>query len=203
MAGDAMNELLSRLTIPLALLLCACGASTPSTDAEPPLAGARIGGPFALTDQNGAVFRDTDLAGKYRIMYFGYTYCPDVCPVDMQNIAAAMRLLEREDMDAARKIVPVFVSVDPERDTPAVLKEFVGNFHPRTISLTGTPEAIAAMTKSFAVYSTRRESPDPDAYLVDHSRQSYLMGPEGQPIALVPADDSPRAVADTLKRWVR
>ena len=122
------------LLIP-ALALSACTASAPP--AKPPLEGARIGGPFALTDQNGQAVTERSFAGKYRIMYFGYTFCPDVCPTDVQAIGAAVKKLEASDPALAAKIVPVFVTVDPARDTPAVLKQFVSAFHPRLVGLTG------------------------------------------------------------------
>jgi protein SCO1/2 len=183
-----------------ALLLAACGGATPA--AAPPLAGARIGGPFALIDQNGRTVRDSDFAGKYRIMYFGYTYCPDVCPVDVQNIAGAIRKLEASDPALAAKIVPIFVSVDPARDTPAVVKQFVGAFHPRFVGLTGSPEAIAAVAKAYAVFYQKEQAPGASGYLVNHSRQAYLMDPEGKPMALVPQDESPDAIVAEIRRWV-
>ncbi|WP_375182575.1 SCO family protein, partial [Sphingomonas adhaesiva] len=114
-----------RVAAALALALAACSAQPAAT---PPLAGARIGGPFTLTDQNGRTVTDRDFAGKYRIMYFGYTYCPDVCPTDAAAIGKGVALLAKSDPDLAKRIVPIFVSVDPERDTPKVLKSFVSAF---------------------------------------------------------------------------
>ncbi|UZK68498.1 SCO family protein [Sphingomonas sp. S1-29] len=198
-----MNEFKTSVAALLFLLLAACGQPASEPAGEPPLAGARIGGPFALTDPQGKTARDTDFAGKYRIVYFGYTFCPDVCPVDMQNIGAGLKQFEASDPALAAKVVPIFITVDPARDTPAVVGEFVANFHPRTVGLTGSQEAITAALKGYAGMATKRESPNPDAYLVDHTRITYLMGPEGQPIALIPADESPEAVTEMLKRWVR
>ena len=97
-----------------------------------PLAGAKIGGPFALIDENGRPVTDRSFAGKYRVMYFGYTYCPDVCPVDVQTIAQGLAELEKRDPALAARVVPIFVTVDPARDTPAVLKQFTAAFSPRT-----------------------------------------------------------------------
>lgn len=185
-----------RFLAPATLVLAACSAQPA---AQPPLAGARIGGPFSLTDQNGRTVTDRDFAGKYRIMYFGYTFCPDVCPVDVQNISAALKLVEERDADLAQRIVPVFVTVDPARDTPAVLKQFAGNFHPRLVALTGTPEAIAATTKAFGIYSARGAG-TADGYLVDHSRQIYLMDKDGKPLALLP-EGPPQAMADEIAKW--
>ena len=132
--------ILSVFALPI-LALSACNSSQPP--AKPPLEGARIGGAFTLTDQNGKTVTERAFAGKYRIMYFGYTFCPDVCPTDVQAIGAAVKKLETSDPVLAAKIVPVFVTVDPARDTPAVLKQFVGNFHPRMIGLTGSAPACA------------------------------------------------------------
>src|SRR4051812_20940876 len=105
--------------LPLALAACGQTAAAP----EPPLAGARIGGPFALTNQDGKAVTPRDFAGRYRLMYFGYTYCPDVCPVDLQKLMAGYRELEKSDAQLASKVAPIFVTVDPERDTPTVLKQ--------------------------------------------------------------------------------
>ncbi len=185
-----------RFLLPAALGLAACSAQPAP---EPPLKGARIGGAFALTDQNGRAVTDRDFAGKYRIMYFGYTFCPDVCPVDVQNISAGLKLLEGKDAALAQRIVPVFVTVDPARDTPAVLKQFASNFHPRLVALTGSPEAIAKTAKEFGIYSARGAGTK-DGYLVDHSRQIYLMGLEGQPLALLP-EGPPQAIADEIAKW--
>ncbi|MEN2787750.1 SCO family protein [Sphingomonas qilianensis] len=186
----------------IAALPIACsGPAAPP--AQAPLEGARIGGPFTLIDQNGQPFSERQLAGKYRIMYFGYTFCPDVCPVDVQNLAAGLHVLEGEDAELAAKVVPVFVSIDPARDTPAVLKQFVGNFHPRMIGLTGSPAAITAMAKAYAIYFKEGESQPGGGYLMDHSRVAYLMSPEGKPIALLPHDGTPQAIATELERWVR
>jgi protein SCO1/2 len=201
MAGRAMKQIarLAAATL-IAALPIACSPAAPP--AAPPLEGARIGGPFALTDQNGASVTERSLAGKYHIMYFGYTFCPDVCPVDVQNLAAGLRAFEQQDAAMAAKVVPVFVSIDPARDTPAVLKQFVGHFHPRMIGLTGTPQAIASIAKEYAVYYKKGDS-SPGGYMMDHSRVAYLMSPEGKPIALLPQEGTPQAIATELARWVR
>ena len=183
-------------------LLSACSAPTASS-AAPPLEGARIGGPFALIDQNGAKVTDQNFVGKYRIMYFGYTFCPDVCPVDVQNIGAGLRAFEAQDAAAAAKVVPIFVSIDPDRDTPAVLKQFVTSFHPRMVGLTGSPEEIAKVAKDYAIFYAKGATSPGGGYLMDHARISYLMDPDGKPIALLPHDGTPQAFAAELKRWVR
>lgn len=189
--------------LPALLGLAACNSSTPQAPAKPPLEGARIGGPFTLTDQDGHQVSDRQFAGRYRIMYFGYTFCPDVCPTDMQTIGAALKLLEASDPAVAAKVTPIFVTIDPARDTPAVLKQFVSAFHPRMIGLTGSPQAIQTVATEYAIYSAKGDASPGGGYLVNHSRQSYLMGPDGKPIALLPQEQGPQAVADEIKRWVR
>ncbi|MBW4330737.1 SCO family protein [Stakelama sp. CBK3Z-3] len=190
---------LMSVTLPTAFALAACGAPQPT---KSPLAGSSIGGPFSLINQKGERVTERDFAGKYRIMYFGYTYCPDVCPVDMQNIGAGMARLRQSDPDLAKRVVPIFVSVDPERDTPAVVGKFVSAFGTGIIGLTGDPAQIAKVAKEYAVFYKKVQPDGADGYLINHSRAAYLMGPGGDPIALVPADESPQAVADTLRKWV-
>ena len=189
--------------LPLLLLVLGGCNRTPAPVARAPLAGASIGGPFALTDQNGAAISDRDFAGRYRIMYFGYTFCPDVCPTDVQAIGAAVKLVEHDDPDLGKRIVPVFVSVDPARDTPSVIKQFVGAFHPRMVGLTGSPDAIARTAKEYAVFYQKGDATPGGGYLVNHSRQTYLMDPQGKPLALLPQEQGPRAIADEIERWAR
>lgn len=183
-----------------ALLLAAC---SPSADEAPPLAGAAIGGPFILTNQEGRQVSDKDFEGKYRLIYFGFTYCPDVCPVDLQLIGQALRKLEKSDPGLAAKVQPVFISVDPERDTPPVLKQFVTAFHPRLIGLTGTPAQIADVAKRYGVYYSKQDGAGAKDYMVDHSRVALLFGPKGEPIAIVPHDKGVDGVAAELERWVK
>ena len=194
----------------LGLATSACGpAADPAADkagtspAEPPLKGATIGGAFSLVDQDGRTVTDRDFAGRYRIMYFGYTFCPDVCPVDLQVIARGLRLFEGSDAQRAARITPIMVTIDPARDTPAVMKQYVAAFHPRLIGLSGTPTTIAAAAKAYGIYYARRENSDGGEYLMDHSNQAYLFGPDGQPIALLPTDKGDQAVAAELRTWVR
>lgn len=184
------------LLFPLAL--AACQAAPPA----PPLEGARIGGPFTLVNQDGRATTDRNFAGKYRLMYFGYTYCPDVCPVDLQKLTAGYAALEKSDPAVAAKLAPIFVSVDPERDKPAVLKQYVAAFHPKLTGLTGTPAQIAATAKAYAIIYSKVGAPGAKDYLMDHSRLATLFGPDGKPIAIVPHDGTPQVIADELKRWV-
>ena len=191
-----MNDIRALLFALLFALTAAC--STEQAGA-PPLQGASIGGPFTLTGQNGRPVSDRDFAGRYRLVYFGFTHCPDVCPTDLQQIGQAMRQLEKSDPGLAQKVQPIFITVDPERDTPSVMKDYAAAFHPRLIGLTGTPQQIADVTKSFAIFSAR-EGTGPD-YNVNHTRIAYLLGPQGEPIAILPHDEGAAAIAAEIKRW--
>jgi protein SCO1/2 len=191
----------------LFLLLIACSSSPNNASAssgQPPLAGAAIGGPFTLTDSNGKAVHWSDFDGKYRIVYFGYTYCPDVCPTDMQHLMQGYALYKKKHPDLAAQIVPMFISVDPARDTPKVVGQFTHAFSNDLLGLTGTPDEIAKTAKEFAVYYQKGKVNSDGGYLVNHSTQAYLMGRKGQPIALVPVDanDQGKSVDATLEKWV-
>lgn len=188
------------LLIAAALSLAGCGAAQQA--AEPPLAGAAIGGDFTLTDSKGKTVRWGDFAGKYRVVYFGYAFCPDVCPTDMQRVAQGLKVLKGQDPAKAAKIQPIFITIDPERDTQAVVGEFAAAFSPDIIGLTGTPEQIAATAKAFKVYYAKGETTPGGGYLVDHSNITYLFGPDGAPIATLPTDQGGEAVAAELAKWV-
>lgn len=137
---------------------------------------ALVGGPFSMTNQDGRKVSEKDFLGKHMLLFFGYTYCPDICPTELQVMMAALDSMGPD----AEKIQPVFVSVDPERDTPEVLKSYVENFGPRLVGLTGTPEEVAAISKAYRVYYAKAANPAaPDSYLMDHSSIIYLMGPDG------------------------
>jgi protein SCO1 len=159
-----------------------------ATPAPPPgnLVGASIGGAFTLIDQDGKTVRDTDFAGRWRLMYFGYGFCPDVCPTDLALLGRGLAAFETQDGARAAQVAPIFITIDPARDTPAVLKPFVAAFHPRLVGLTGTPEQIGAVTKAFGVYAKRMETGDTENYLMDHSAMVYLFDPTGKPVAFLP-----------------
>ena len=198
-----MNETAkSRIFLVLSLLfglaVAACGAPRE----EPPLQGAAIGGAFTLTDHQGRQVRNEQFAGKYRIVYFGFAQCPNICPTDLAQIGQALRQLEAKDPAIAAKVQPLFVTIDPERDTPAVLKDYVASFHPRLIGLTGTPEQIADAARKYAVYYSKDPQPN-GGYMMNHLRAIFLMGPQGEPIALLPHDQNADVIAAELRRWVR
>lgn len=185
----------------LALLLTACQAS--SEPEEPPLAGAAIGGDFTLTDQRGQTRRWSDFRGKYAVVYFGYTYCPDICPTDMQRTAQGLRQFAKEEPKLAAKVQHIFISVDPERDTPKVIGEFASAFGKDIVALTGTPEQVAAAAKAFKIPYSKGKEEGGGAYLVNHMNFTYLFDPVGKPLATLPTDLGADAVAQELAKWVR
>ena len=209
----AMNKpLFTACLIGSASLVMLTGCSAAETAQQPPLAGARLGGPITLTDQNGQRFADTSLAGRYRLVYFGYSFCPDVCPVDLNWLMLGLRQFERQDPARAARVQPIFITVDPARDTPEVLQGFVAQFHPRLIGLTGSEAEIAGVAANFLVQYARQPGSRADAYIVSHTQLAYLMGRNGEPLALIPVDNittvdvnegSPDLVAAELARWVR
>lgn len=213
MSGPAMNKNVS-FALPLffALALAACNqAPVHPPLSSAPLAGAAIGGNFDLVDQNGRKRSYSEFNGKYRIVYFGYTNCPDICAPDMQNLMLGLKNFEKAHPDLAGKVQPIFITVDPKRDTPAVLKQFVTAFHPRAIGLTGSEMEIADAAKKFAVYYSRVEGTTSGSYLMSHSQTPFLMGPDGKPLAIMPADQpqtdanegAPSLVEAELEKWVR
>lgn len=199
------------LIVAFGAMLAGCGGPASAPPATPPLEGARIGGPFTLTDQNGKTVRDTDFAGQYRLVYFGYSFCPDICPVDLQKLMRGLAQFEKADPARGAKIAPLFITVDPARDTPESLKPFVARYHPRLLGLTGTPEQIATVAKAYVVTYNKVDGSAPDRYLMAHSQLAFLMDPAGKPLALLPLDDpstdadegAPAAVAADLAKWVQ
>jgi len=186
-----------------ALLLASLIGGCARSDESPPLEGATMGGPFTLTDQSGRRVSERDFAGKYRLVYFGFTFCPDVCPTDLATIAAGLRRFEASDPGRAARVQPIFITVDPARDTPDVLRRYVANFHPRLIGLTGSEAEIADVARRYRIFYERGEPNAAGGYTVNHSEIIVLYGPEGEPIAPVPHDRGAEAVAAELERWVR
>lgn len=139
-------------------------------------AAVSVGGPFNLVDQHGKAVTEADFRGQYLLIYFGYTFCPDVCPTELQSMSQALDSLG----DDAMKVTPVFVTVDPERDTVDQLAGYAGHFHPRLVALTGSVEQIAAAAKEYRVYYKKVVEEGSSDYLMDHSSIVYLMGPDGR-----------------------
>lgn len=138
---------------------------------------ALIGGPFSLVGADGKPVTDRDFRGRYMLIFFGFTHCPDICPAELQVIAQALEQLG----DKAKKVVPIFITLDPERDTPEAMANYVKSFGPNFVGLTGSPEAIAAAAKAYRVAYSKVENKDSAGdYSVDHSALAYLMDPEGR-----------------------
>lgn len=196
-----LRAMLRHIALAFACLLglAACSGSAEQTPA--PLAGARIGGDFALVDKAGKPVRFHDFDGRYRIVYFGYTYCPDACPADVQTLMRGYNAFAKAEPAVARRVQPMFISIDPARDTPPVVGQFAAAFSPGLLGLTGTEAQVAAAAKMFSVYASKGAATPDGGYLMDHSRIAYLMGTKGEPIALLPIDQGADAVAKELERW--
>ena len=191
--------ILSALLALLSLSACDTGPAE-----QPPLAGAAIGGAFDLVNTQGDEVRWSDFAGKYRMVYFGYAYCPDVCPFDVQRMMRGYEQFAEAKPELAKEVVPIFITIDPARDTPKVLAEFIANFTGPLIGLTGSLAQIDQAAKAFAVYYAKGDESSEGGYLMDHSRAAYLMGRDGEPIALLPVEaaDKGESVAAELEKWV-
>jgi protein SCO1 len=158
-----------------------------------------IGGPFALENTDGQMVTNATYRGKYMLVYFGYTYCPDVCPTTLQALANALDLLGPK----VNEVAPVFITVDPARDTPTVMKRYTAAFSSRVIGLTGTAAEIAAVAREYHVYYAKHVTgPGPDDYAMEHSSVIYLMGRDGRFIAPIP-EGSPRQMAADMARLIR
>lgn len=160
------------------------------------LAGADIGGPFTLIDHNGSEVTEKTFGDKYRLMFFGFTFCPDVCPAGLQKMTAALNRLGPE----AERVQPLFVTIDPERDTPEVMAAYVAEFHPRLIGLTGTLEQIKHVESSYKVYAARVDDPAFSDYTMNHSSFTFLMSPENELLSLFSSTDTPDDMAAEIRR---
>ena len=171
------------------------GAPPPSAGGVALPGGVSLGGPFSLVDGDGRQVTEADLRGRLALIFFGFTFCPDVCPTELQAIAQTMDLLGPQ----ADQLRPVFITVDPERDTPAKIKDYVGLFHPAIMGLTGTPEGVAAAARAFRVYYNKVTPPGASDYLMDHSAFTYLMGRDGQLRALFRPGATPEEMAAAIR----
>jgi protein SCO1/2 len=182
--------LLSIIMFAAVLLICQPLARADTTPVT-------IGGPFALTAPDGTTVTDETYRGKWLLVFFGYTSCPDICPTTLYEIAAA---IEKLGPDAA-KLQPIFITVDPERDTPDVVGKYTGAFHPRIVGLSGSPQQIAAVAREYRAYSARHKTGvGAEAYVVDHSTYIYIMGPQGKFVRGLDADTPADRIADTLRK---
>lgn len=183
-----------------ALLLGPVACSPPAE--TPPLAGAAVGGPFTLTDKAGKRVQWNDFLGHWRIVYFGYSFCPDACPTDVGVMIRGLDRFTKAHPAEGAGVQPIFITIDPARDTPAVVGQFAAAFSPRLIGLTGSAAEVDVAAKAFGAYYAKGKAV-PGGYLMDHSRIAYLMGRNGEPIAMLPVDKGPEAVAAELAKWVK
>lgn len=160
--------------------------------------GGDIGGPFSLVDPTGATVTDAEVLTKPSLIYFGYTFCPDVCPLDAARNAESVDILEEQGFD----VTPVFITVDPERDTPQVMGEFAANLHPKMVGLTGSPEQVRAASQAYKTFYRKQEGGDPDYYLVDHSTFTYLTLPGVGFVDFFRRDDTADQMAERVACFV-
>lgn len=160
----------------------------------------QIGGPFSLVDHHGTPVTDADYHGHFMYIYFGYTYCPDVCPTSAVMMGQTMDQLGED----GKKVVPIIITIDPERDSPAVMKEYVVNFHPRMIGLTGTPEQVGVALKAYRVYAEKvlEQGWGVDEYFVYHSDVIYFMGPDGEYLDHFGSGATPKVMAARLRKHI-
>ncbi|HEY1796364.1 MAG TPA: SCO family protein [Stellaceae bacterium] len=199
---EAGQRLLLAAVVAAGLLVLASGALLfyafnyrPHGAANTPLS-AMIGGKFSLVDQNGKPFTDADMKGKWQLVFFGYTHCPDVCPTTLNELSLAFGKLGSA---AASKMGVIFISVDPDRDTPAVLKDYVSSFSAPVTALTGTATQIAEAAKDYRVYYAKHPTKD-GGYDMDHSALIYVMDPEGRFTATFAPDDPADKIAERMKK---
>ena len=175
------------------------GEPAEGTSATGMVVGVEIGGPFELIDHTGTTFTDRDLAGDYALIYFGYTYCPDVCPTELGQIAAA---IDELGADGAR-VRPVMITIDPERDTPEVLAEYVPLFHERFVALTGAKAEILGVAQAYRVLFRKFEDPTYTDYLMDHSSFVYLLAPDGKVVGMFRYGTAPEEMALVIRQHMK
>ncbi len=179
-------------------LAAASIATTALAQTRDPLAD-RFGGPFSLTAHDGRRVTDQDFRGRFMLIYFGYTRCPDVCPVDLFTMGEALKLLGK----LAEKVQPLFITVDPERDTPDIIGDYAQSFHPRLLALTGSNAEVEAAVRAYKVHRVKyTPANDPANYGVDHSSLTYLMGPDGKFRTLAPHNTTPERMAEILRPYL-
>ena len=157
-----------------------------------------FGGPFSLSDHTGKEVTDQDFTGRYRLIYFGFTYCPAICPTELQRISTVLKTLGA----TGEKIQPIFVTVDPERDTVDIMKNYVSLFHPRLIGLTGTPGQIETVKKAYKIYAVKVQDDTMSDYTVDHSSFIYFLGPDDNLLQIFKVDDSVESISKTIRQFL-
>ncbi|MEM7223402.1 MAG: SCO family protein [Pseudomonadota bacterium] len=162
---------------------------------------AQVGGPFVLVDQAGATRSEKDFSGKFMLVYFGYTYCPDFCPTSLSVMTQALDQLAERDPAVAAQVVPVFITVDPDRDTVEAMAAYAPNFHERLVALTGSAEQIADAAGAYRVYYAKVEDDSATEYLMDHTTFIYLMDRDGAYATHFATNSPPAKIAETIEQW--
>lgn len=199
-----MNRKLSLGVVALVVAVFVFGAWLNLKQDDPPetaavggmVINAEIGGPFELTDHTGSPFGTANLAGDYALIYFGYTFCPDICPTELGQIAEAIDLLE----DDGNRVRPVMITIDPERDTVENLSEYVPLFHERLVGLTGTEDQIRDVASDYRVFYRKVENPDYTYYLMDHTSFVYLLAPSGEIASMFRYGTPPAEMATAIRQ---
>ena len=174
-----------------------------NSNAKPlPIAGLEIGGPFRLNDHTGKTVTEQDFSGQYMLTYFGFTYCPAICPTELQKISRVMKALEKKQPALAELVQPLFITVDPERDTVDVMKDYVSLFHPKLVGLTGTQPQVDFVSKAYRIFARKVDDPEQNDYTMDHSSYIYLMGKDGKLVSIYRMDDSADYIYDDILRRV-
>jgi len=180
--------------VPVVLLVLAPAGLRPAA-AESTLAMSGVGGAFSLVDDNGKPVTEKSWPGKLKLVFFGYTHCPGVCPMTLDKLSGVLKKLG----PSAAKLQPLFVTTDPERDTPAVMKEYVGHFDPSIVGLTGGTAQIKAAEDVYKVYAAKEENPDGKDYTVDHSAYLYLMSPDDKLLEILDPDAAAEVMLKKLQ----
>lgn len=167
-----------------------------------PVAGLALGGPFSLTDHTGKAVTEKDYAGQYQIIYFGFTFCPAICPTELQKVSQVMKALEKNETALAEKVQPLFITIDPERDTVEVMRDYVSLFHPKLVGLTGTQPQIDFVTKAYRIFARKVDDPEQNDYTMDHSSYLYLMGPENNLLGIYRMDDDADFIYDDVVKRI-
>lgn len=205
-----MNE--KKLIVLLSvILICCVSAMLYLMTNQPPAAtsvskapkiiktASTVGGPFSMTDHNGNAVTEADYDGQYKMIFFGFTHCPGICPGELQKFATILDILAENGED--KKITPLFVTIDPERDGVEEMKEYVELFDDRIIGLTGTREQVNVMKDNYKVHASKveMEMMDPGEYMMDHSTFTYLMSPDNELLLVFDLKDKPESVAEEIR----
>lgn len=192
------------LTITFAAIIAGMMSSFQNVSTMPnenrlmPVTDDAFGGPFTLTSHLGKTITQKDFDGQYKLIYFGFTFCPAICPTELAKITSTLNALG----DDAKKIQPLFVTVDPMRDTQEKMKSYVALFHPSLVGLTGTQDQITSMTKNYKIYAAKVDDPSLSEYTMDHSSFIYFIAPDGRLLHIFKIADDSTAMTAKIKEWL-